>query len=243
MSNHSDPTVWPLWATAFATFFLAAVAALQDLIRDALKKPRLVIKYRQEPPMFRRSAKRFLVGEQVIVGPCFDIHLLLANEGKGRARDVEAYLVAIWQYDYSDGRLKPLSDFWPVRLRYDSEGTRSIDLIPESQPEYWNLAYIPNPKLVTYLKGDNFVDVPGAEGDWIRVYLDLLDHPFYQPNMLVPGRWVLKVSVYSENARRADAFLDIRWTGQWHDDEKQMLEDLRVVLLDPESSSRLSPAS
>ncbi len=243
MSDSSDPSVLPLWVTGIATILLALVAALQDLIRDALRKPRLVIKYRQQPPMFRRSAKRFIAGNQVIMEPCFDIHLLLANEGKGQARRVEAYLMAIWQYDYSDGMMKPLADFWPVRLRYDSKGTRRINVIPMSQPEYWNSAYIPSPQLATHLKGEEFVDVPGAEGDWIRVHLDVLDHPFYQPNMLVPGRRTLKVSVYSENARRVDAFLDIRWTGEWQDDNKRMLENVTVSLLDSQSSRSLGEAS
>ena len=227
MNDPSDASQLPAWLTAIGTIGLALVAAFQDQIRAALARPRLVLRFRQTPPMCRLSSRSFPEVPN-LRERFFDFHFQVENEGRSQARRVEAFLEAIWVHDASNTP-KQIEGFWPVKLRYDNKGTLHLDLNPHGPPVYWNLGFIPSPVIQGAMRGDAYIEVPGADDKGLRFYLDVLDRPFFQPNTLPPGNYSIKVSVYSENAARVDSYFGIIWTGNWKEDEQKMFEEIRIT--------------
>lgn len=197
--------------TGIGTILLAAVAALQDVIRGFVGRPRMEVIYEHEPPFFRRSG-RLGAGNNPL-GDFFDFHIRIRNRSRWqRLRNVEAILENLCRYDPT-GKANKIAGFWTIRLRYDNRGTRMVDINP-GRHEDWNLAYIPNPvALQAWLQDPKYVDVPGAVANAHRLYLDVADFPFHQPNCLVPGEYAVQVSVYAENAQQVDKFYRITWKG------------------------------
>lgn len=220
----------PSWLIAFGTIALAIVAALQDLIRGFLGRPRIDITYIHEPPLARLSGRVNQAGQPL--GDFFDFHIRIENRSRWRqARRVEAVLEAMWIYDSAGNPIR-VDDFLSIRLRYDNEGTEFVEINPHRHI-MWNLGYLPNPTMQQqWLAVPQYVDTPGATGTAYRFYLDVADFPFHQPNRFVPGTYGILVSVYAENARRVDQHFEITWTGNWQTDVRIAVREIVITPVD-----------
>lgn len=200
---------------------------LAGAVNRKWRGPKLVIVYEHKPPMIRKTS-RFHHPEPDRRDAYYDFHFQTGNKGKTRAEKVEAVLEEIWDYD-SAGVLHRLEGFWAVRLRFDSGGTKAIDLNPHRQ-EQWNLGNIPDRDVQNRLmKLDMYNDVPGKEGDDLRFFLDVDEWPFFQPNVLLPGKYKIKVTLYSSNAPREHQYFIIDWNGEWRDKEEEMFKQIVIT--------------
>ena len=192
------------------------------------KTPKVKVVYRHEPPMARLSGRTDKGGNPL--GDFFDFHIRIENRSKYQhAERVEAVLEGMWVEDGS-GDLVLIDDFFPVRLRYDSERTKFIEINPQRH-ELWNLGYLPNPiEQQNRLSRSHYVDVAGPPSTDDRFYLDVADFPFHQPNRFVPGRYGILVSVYAENAEKVDQHFEITWTGTW---EPEIQDVVNEIIIEP----------
>lgn len=208
-----------------------AVAVLGPPIADQVKRwwrgPKLVIVYEHKPPMSRKASRTYHHAPQRR-DPIYDIHFQIGNEGETRAEKIEAVLEEIWDYD-SAGKPHKVQGFWAVRLRFDGNGAESIDLNPHRQVQ-WNLGNIPCEEVqAEMMKFDRFVDIPGKQGTDLRFFLDVDEFPFFQPNVLLPGKYGIKVVLYSSNAPRKHRYFIIDWNGEWRDTEEEMFKQIVIT--------------
>ena len=73
-----------------------------------------------------------------------------------------------------------------------------------------------------------FIDIPGKHIDKPRFLFELAEYPYSQPNCLVPGKYAIKISIYSENVLPNELWLEIAWSGNWQDNEAEMFRELTI---------------
>lgn len=216
-------------------WFLGVVAILVAVfgpsLADAFKQWRrgakLEIVYEHRPPMSRITSRSHLF-EPERQDPRYDFHMQIGNKGKTRAEEIEAVLEEIWDYD-SAGNPQKVPGFWAVRLRFDGNGAKAIDLNPHRW-EQWNLGTIPCRDVqVKKMKNNRYNDVPGKKGDGLRFFLEVDEWPFFQPNVLLPGKYKIKVVLYSANAPRVHKYFIIDWNGEWRDTEEEMFKQIVIT--------------
>jgi hypothetical protein len=183
--------------------------------------------YVHEGPMARLSSRA--VGGRPTDEPFYDFHFRLINEGRTPARRVEAILDQLWLYDASGAPIQQ-ENFWPVNLRYDPETQRYLDVNPERE-YYWNIGNIPS---VNWQAGwrKSYIDVRETDSDVLRFVLDIISGPFHQANVLLPGTYGIRISLFSENANRAEILLRIVWSGEWRDEPEEMFREIVIQQVD-----------
>jgi hypothetical protein len=224
MLNISD------WVLFFSTLFLGAVALfvpyLAELVKRRVFAPKLSITHSHEPPLSHLTFWHSRV-DPSLEEPVFFFRFQVTNDGKSQARQCEAILEKLWIYDASD---KPhiLERFSPINLRYDERGTRFVDINPNRRV-FWNIGHVSSASYQEREETKLFIDVPGDHDEGLRFLFDLLEYPYSQPNCLVPGKYGLKVSLYSENAGCHEVYFQIAWSGKWQKAEQEMLRELVVT--------------
>lgn len=148
----------------------------------------------------------------------------MRNEGRSEAEKVVAVVVEFWSDDGSN-RLLHREDFLPVPLRYAY--TEFVDVHP-NRPYYWNIGEIQSPNLQEKWKQGTFFDAPGKDGDGLRFRLDLDSRPCHQTDVLLEGKYGIKVVLYSKNSKPAEILLEIDWTGIWRSSERSMLQQIEI---------------
>lgn len=222
-----DKSDWVLICTAI---FLGIVALfvpyLAELVKRKAFSPKILIKHINTPPFSQHtfwSNRR----KPVHKDPVYFFRFQVINEGKSQARRCEAILENLWLFDAS-GKPHSLGSFSPIHLRYDEIGTRFVDINPERKV-FWNIGHISSSPYQEQSESDLFIDVPGDHDDGLRFLFDLLEYPHSQPNCLVPGKYGLKIKLYSENAGSKVIYFQIDWSGNWQSSEKDMFRELVIT--------------
>lgn len=185
--------------------------------------PKLVAAYEHIEPMARLSS--WSAGGKPTGMKVYDFHFLVKNVGRSPAHKAVAEIVEFW-YPDSSGELVRMKEFLPVYLRYHQD--EQVDIHPV-RPYYWNIGNIPQRSFQKTIDKNSIYDVPGTSGRGLRFILDLHNPPHNQPNVLLRGKYGLKITLYSENARSIDLYLEINWTGQWRARTDKMLEQIRIA--------------
>ena len=218
------------WVLIGSTLFLGIIAIIApygaELLKRSFLAPKLLISFRQSPPICRLASRRSISTPTSVV-PSYEFHFQVKNRGKSQARQVEAVLEDIWIYDTS-GKPSRIKDFVSVKLRYDNEGTRFVDINPERQI-LWNLGYILSSPQHPWIRNELLINAPEGEEDGLRFFLDLLERPFEQPNCFLPGIYGIKVVIYSENAKPSEVNFKIVWSGNWKETEKEMFQEIVII--------------
>ena len=216
------------WISVGVALFLGGIALIAPYVNFRRKRkylaPSLDLIFDQTPPMFRLSSRRLSGNRKV---PFYDFHFYVKTEGRSQAKKVEAILEKLWEYNVA-GEPSEVEGFFPVNLRYDSLGTRFVDINPKRRI-LWNLGYILSTAEHPWIPEEALISQsPARKKDDLRFYLDVLDFPFRQPNCFYSNKHAIKISLYSENADRVEAYFEITWSGTWREAEKGMLREIRV---------------
>jgi hypothetical protein len=221
------------WVLICTSLFLGATALVAPYLAEVVKRkafaPKLTVTFAQSPPFCRLSSWRSRV-DPGLEEPVYAFHFQVTNEGMSQARRCEAVLEEVWLYDAS-GTPRRLEDFSPVNLRFDGSGTRFLDLSPRRRV-LWNIGHVSSSAHQKREEAKLFVNTPGARRRGLRFLLDLLEYPNRQPNCLGPGKFALRITVYSENAGQATLHLQIAWTGKWQEIETDMFRELVITQVD-----------
>ena len=182
------------------------------------------------PPLARKSARR--PAPDFTKYDFYDFHFQITNNGMTQASKVEAVLDSIWEAD-ANQKFHKIKGFWPVKLRYDGEGTQHVDINPKGKPVYWNLAYLPERAYQTRLSQASSDYFPKLSSRGLRLFFDISERPFRQQNNLRTGTWAIKVVPYSENVKPVEAYFKIVWTGKWRQTEEAMLKQIVIQKIGP----------
>jgi hypothetical protein len=216
------------WVLVGTTLFLGIIAlivpALSEIIKKELFAPKLDILFEMTPPYCIKTFWRSPV-EKTLNEPVHYYRIQVVNNGKSQARKCEVVLEEFWIYDAS-GKPHRVEKFTTVYLPIEG-GTPTLDINP-NRKVFCAIGHISSPK---YQKGDEkgkFIDIPGNIKKTNRFLFDLNLYPFGQPNCIVAGKYLIKVSIYSENAAHIQRYYSISWSGRWQENENEMLRELVI---------------
>lgn len=218
------------WVLISTSLFLGVVALLVPYFAELVKRrafaPKISVIHDHTPPLSLLTYWHSLINPSP-KEPVYFFRFQVSNDGKSQARRCEAILEELWTFDAS-GKPRTFEKFSPVNLRYDERGTRFVDINPRRRI-FWNIGHISSSSYQKRDEANLFIDLPGDQDESLRFLFDLLEYPFSQPNCLVPGKYGLKVSFYSENAGTKEIYFQIDWSGKWQSSEKDMLKELVVT--------------
>ena len=72
-------------------------------------------------------------------------------------------------------------------------------------------------------------DIDEGVKDSLRFLFQQTYFPNSQPNCLTPGKYCIKICVYSDNAQTKELFFKIIWSGEWKDTEEEIFEEIKIA--------------
>jgi hypothetical protein len=167
-----------------------------------------------------------LSGKVIATADTYYLRMRVKNKGKVRAEQVEVFAAKLLK-KRSDGRFTEVPDFLPMTLRWAHRGPVLPGLSPDTY-RYCAVAAIFDPK--------NRSEFPAQARQWPRVspestLLSIMlrsktnDKGYLQP----PGVYRLELQLTAANARLQPRVLEITLTGDWYDDEQEMLSKRKGV--------------
>jgi hypothetical protein len=216
------------WVLILTTLFLGATAVLTPAVGGSIKRwwlePKLRIDYAPRPPGAHKTRLDVRLSEsQVDRRSAYYLRFAVTNTGRTQAHRCEAVLEELWHAN-SKGGLERFPTFGPTGLTWGAGYNEFVEINP-SRLFFCDFISIPDPAAqLTLGRLNRYVNLPGPEFECGLVLCTRA--AFYsQPNRLPPGKYRLKVAVFSENAAPARRSFDIDWSGEWKDDEALMFEE------------------
>ncbi len=221
------------WVLIGTALFLGATALFVPMLAELLTRtvfaPKIGILFHEVQPFCLRAIYRS-AEDPNLHEPVYYFRFQVSNDGRSQARLCEAVSEGLWIYDTS-GKASPYPSFTSVNLGIEGSTPESgpyVNINPNRRV-YCAIGHIDTPTMQAKRDHADFQDVPGSFGfDILRFWLDQKSTPFHQPNCMVPGKYALKVSLYSENARPVHTFFEITWSGKWQDSEQDMFHELLI---------------
>ncbi len=198
--------------------------ALSELVRGLFLAPHLKVIFDETTP---HCIKTFFSHPQIptMREPVYYFRFRATNEGKTQARICESVLEKLWVYD-SAGKPHELPDFAPRNLGFETD-QRPVGINPHRRI-YGPFGHISSPTYQSTYERPIFVDVPGNwPPDLLRFLLEGTANNA-QVNCLVPGKYAIQITLYSENASPETAYFIISWTGKWQDNPDAMFRECTI---------------
>lgn len=216
-------TDWNLiWATLFLGLCALAAPPIAKWIEYNMYAPKLETSFNLAPPYCHIT--RYTSGESV-----YYFRLRIDNKGKAQAKRCEVVLEKIWIIENETPREFP--NFSPVNLIWvaGSAGTRSqyIDINPR-RSFFCDIGHISSPQHQMTEELNHRIYLPGGRRNHLCFTLELLQIFNAQPNCLHPGRYIIEVGLYPENAEYRKICLEISWSGVWKDIEIEMFREIHI---------------
>lgn len=213
------------WILMLTALFLGACALFVPYLAEIVKRkafaPNLKILFELAPPFCHQTS--WSSPEE----PVYYFRFQVVNEGKTQARLCEVVLENLWIYD-SANNPQPYPNFSPVNMVWVGASNEFININPNRRV-FCDIGHISSANYQRKIEQNIFIDLPGYRGNDLRFVLDLRQIFYSQLNCLVPGRYILQVGLYSENAGYQKEFFDISWSGKWQDGDDQMFREIVIA--------------
>jgi uncharacterized membrane protein YvbJ len=115
-------------------------------------------------------------------------------------------------YDASNSPVQH-SNFSPVNLII--EGVTPFVGINPHRKVLCSFIHLSSPTYQENFEKKTFTDVQGHNEQTLSVVVDRATQTYGQPNCFIPGKYTLKITVYSENASPLSTWLQVNWSGKW----------------------------
>ncbi len=214
------------WVLIFTTMFLGAIAIWGDRIKQAIYPPKMTVSFDEVSPYCHKTYYRSSPPFEEINEPVFFFRFQVENTGASRLKGCEAILEQLWTYN-SAGKPQRLHGFNDVTLVWINGRRPSTDLNPYRR-DFCNIGHIASLKYQNEKESGRFIDIPGNRDQQLRFLFELAEYPHSQPNCLLPGKYAIKVKLYSENTRPKELWFEIAWSGKWQDNETEMFRELTI---------------
>ncbi len=214
---------------AAGTLILALVAIFGRSIRRWIQRPKLEVEGLCQVPHCRKTSLRDLKTFQFI-SDVYYFRLLVKNEGKSSAMDVEVYASELLKKK-RDGTYTVVSEFTPDNLVWSNTGQNIYPTIPPKSERHCCAFHIVDPTK----RMDSSLSEPMRIEE--RVFSDILPEKtimhvdtafksnrldFLQPY----GEYRLKIIVSAGNSSSVvRKWVSINISGDWYNNEDQMLRD------------------
>lgn len=212
------------WVLIGSTVFLGAMALLAPYVIEKWKykfySAKLDFKFFHKPPYchiteMRNPSMRF---------PVYYFRFIAINNGKVQAEQCEAVLERIWK-ENSNSDLKEFNGFSPVSLKWSGVEKNKFMTIQPGREIFCDIGRIQHP---SYEPTSSYKDITEQEKRQNKFFFELPERFFAQWDCLTPGRYEIEVAIYSKNARKINRRFKISWSGDWKDQEPEMLNELVI---------------
>lgn len=215
------------WVLIITTLFLGAIAIWGESIRRWFDRPKITVSFHEVSPFCHKTYYRDSLGAE-IDEPVFFFRFMIQNTGKAKLRRCERVLNQLWKYDSADHPQK-ISGFNDVSLRWaQNDKLSTMDLDPY-RTKFCNIGHLASPKYQQQFElGNRIIDLPGKHEGKLRFIFEQAEYPHSQPNCLVPGKYAIKITLYSENVPPKELWFQIAWSGNWQEEETEIFRELVI---------------
>jgi hypothetical protein len=213
--------IWIRWLSGLGPIISAvvalAIAVFHAQLRSILWRPKLRVELQNSPPDCHRTKYNW----QDRQADCYYFRIRVKNDGNAPAEYVEVFLEKIL-LKLADGRWESLKGFLPMNLCWAHIGIPYYPKIFRDTYKHCDVGHIIDPA-----KRSGF---PNEDHESLKAYsnkaimsLDLIVRPYTGGHLLKPGIYKLIISVGAANARPNKRSIDLNLTGNWTDNEQDML--------------------
>jgi hypothetical protein len=218
---------------------LVALTAAFALARDAFSawfsRPRLDLTLALAPPDCHKAHVRAgdwshgtVAAALESSGPGGDeaievyrLRLRVANRGRREAEDVAVFVSGLARQEAS-GAFRPVDWFLPTNLSWTNFQWLVFPAIEPGHFRHCDLAYVARPEAIGAAPADPVARAgPGPAGSALR--LATAAEPRLPSRPLLPGTYRLRVAAVPFAGRPARRTMEISLSGEWFDDEREML--------------------
>jgi hypothetical protein len=228
-----DYEIFATWGVAIGTILLAIFAAFSDRIKYWWSKAELEVNLVYEVPY----CHKIFMGNPNNGIPCYFFRLCINNKSASPARMVEIHATELYRQAPS-GDLERVRTFLPMRLKWSHIRQSRLNIILKGPPKVLDLGHIISPRyreLIPY-EGDKIFHHDA--GGWsitdqqtvfsfdTEVLSNALGH------LISPGTYRLTTQCVASNADPVQKIVEIWFSGNWKDDEKDMLaNEIKIKIL------------
>jgi len=175
------------------------VPYLAEIVKRKAFAPNLKILFELAPPFCHKTSWRSPPNASTqIEEPVYYFRFQVINEGKTQARQCEVVLENLWICDSANNpQLYP--NFSSVNMIWVGASNEFININPNRRI-FCDIGHISSANYQREIEQNRFIDIPSYRGNGLRFVLDLRQIFYSQPNCLGPGRYILQLGLYSENA-------------------------------------------
>lgn len=220
------------WILIFTALFLGACALFVPYFAEIVKRwklaPELKILFELASPFCHKTSFRPPPTSQIqFEEPAYYFRFQVVNEGKTQAKLCETVLENLWIYDAANiPRLYP--NFSPINMIWVGSSNEFININPKRKI-FCDIGHISSASYQEEIEQKKLIDIRGYTGTDLRFVIDQFRIFYSQPNCLAPGRYILEVALYSENAGCQREFFDISWSGKCKDGEDEMFREIVIT--------------
>ena len=222
------------WLTAIGTILTVIAAVFQDKIRSHLKKPVFDISISNTRPYSHKMSTEttdFVVTSQaeskeVHAVSCYYIRILVKNTGNDRGDLVEIFVEFI-EKRTPGGSYARLDKFFPMNLLWSNIRQPYVTAISPGMAKFCDFGHIIDPAQRKHF--DREFDPALPPNDRTLFSLDLEVKPSNLTHLLTPGIYRINLMVAAANSEPVRRVLELDVSGDWYDDEREMLLEGVVV--------------
>jgi hypothetical protein len=208
----------------FVTLLLGFCALLAPFItkyaEHHMYAPKLEFSFELDQPYCHKTV--YTGGE-----PVYYFRLQIENTGGSQARKCEVVLEKIWTIENETPT--EVHNFTQVNLIWSGlrdKEIQYIDINPRRRI-FCDIGHITSAEMMRYTGGNNN----------LLFVLELLHMFNAYSNQLRPGKHILEIGLYSENATYQKINLEISWSGVWKDSANEMFREINIKQIGDDSYS------
>jgi hypothetical protein len=155
------------------------------------------------------------------IADAYYFRLKVRNLGRRRAESVEVFAAKL-ERKQADGTFSKVDSFLPMNLLWSYHRQVFLPAISPKTYKHCDLAHIIDPS-----ERENF---PGEHKTWPNVSsektvlsFDTASKPYVQSYLVPAGIYLLNIVIAAANAEPVEETLEITLTGDWYDNEQEML--------------------
>ncbi len=211
----------------FTTLFLGLCALFAPYFAELMKRykfaPKLDMLFNLSPPSCHKTTFNR-------IEPVYYFRVQIENNGKSQAKQCEVLLENLWIYNSENEPIK-YENFSSVHLKWSVIHNDFININPNRKNLYCDFCHIssPNYQANVELKNPNYnINFCESKREKLHFVLDTVEILYAQPNRFGPGKYILQIGLYSENAGYKTEFFEISWSGIWQNDIKDMFKEMVI---------------
>ena len=191
-----------------ANFIICFIAIFGDSIRRIFFKPKLVAKIESLFPYC--SFSQFESGKR-----CFICRMIIENEGKTDARNVQVYLNKV-EYKSADGNFVTCTNVLPINLNWSyqekSNNSSSVaELISPKMEKYCDFMYITENMNYCVLNTEFQFSSNGTTN-----------------NVLPKGIYKAHIVIFSSNSKPLKYIIEFEYSGTWSSDISEVIKSITM---------------